>query len=173
VGKEYAVYAALLNKIGSSPEDGSGVKLLVVNNQTSGDMVTGSQPEEVFKDYKETLSSEFQAALKDYKAKNQKSERLVRSFNLNLDYLLVNRNEFQAFFKSKNLEESWKNFYKKYPNSPGYITLSRVGFDPSMTHACLYAETDCGSLCGDGSYILLTKEKGTWKVTKELSFWQS
>ncbi|HKC62384.1 MAG TPA: hypothetical protein VKB86_02045 [Pyrinomonadaceae bacterium] len=170
IDEQYAVYSVLLNEIHNSPEDGSQVKLIVINDQTSGDNVTKQSPEYIFQSYKVSLSPEFQAALKDYEAKNKEPQRLIGSFDLKVDYVLLNKKDFDAFFKGNSY---WKDYYRKYPNSPGYITLSKVGFDPDMKHALVYVGIDCGGLCGDGSYRLLTKEDGVWKETKRLSFWAS
>jgi hypothetical protein len=46
----------------------------------------------------------------------------------------------------------------------GVITLSRVGFDASGKHAVVYAQlTYCG-LYGEGAYLYLSKESGTWHI---------
>ena len=170
---QYAAYSLLLNQITKSPEDGSPVKLFVINDRTSVDRQTGYSPRYVFRMYKLALSPAFQAALKDYETKNKQPQTLTRSFNLKSDYLLLESKDFDAFFNDTNVRDNWRSFYRKYPNSPGYITVSRVGFDSTGTHALLYFEIKCGGLCADGSYQLLTKENGAWKVTKEISFWAS
>jgi hypothetical protein len=71
------------------------------------------------------------------------------------------------------LREEWEAFYRKYPNSGGFITLSRVGFDAEKKHAFAYVQYECGSLCADASYYLLEKEQGVWKVTKRAMAWAS
>ena len=46
----------------------------------------------------------------------------------------------------------------------GVITLSRVGFDLDGRHAVVYAQlTYCG-LCGEGTYLYLSKETGAWHI---------
>lgn len=170
---QYAVYSVLLNQITRSPEDGSPITQFVLNDRTSSDKQTGYTPRYVFRMYKLSLSPAFQAALKDYETKNKQPQRLTRSFNLKSDYLLLESKQFDAFFTDSNVRDNWQTFYRKYPNSPGYITVSRVGFDSNRTHALLYFEIKCGGLCADGSYRLLTKENGVWTVTKQISFWMS
>jgi hypothetical protein len=169
----YAVYSLLLNQITESPEDGSPVKLFVINSATSGDTQTGWSPQGVFQFYKYQLSPDFQSALTDYEGTNKQPQNLVRSFNVKNDYVFLNANDFHGFFKDNNARDNWRAFYSKYPNSPGYITVSRVGFDSNRTHALLYFEFQCGGLCADGSYRLLTKKDGVWTVTKRISFWMS
>lgn len=171
--EEYAIYSVLLNRISRSPEDGGEIQLLVINDQTSVDEVTDHSPEEVFKMYKEALTPTLSAALRDYKSKNEQPRHLTKSFDLKFDYALVSKEEFGGFFKGKNLREDWDSFYRKYPNSPGYISLSRVGFSPDMTQAVVYMEYTCGGLCADGSYAILYQENGEWKEVKRIHFWAS
>lgn len=173
VTEEYAVYSSLLNEFRNSPAYGRKVSLLVINDQTSDDKIMGHSPEKIFKDRNISLSDEFQAALKDYEAKNKESQLLTRSLDLKLDYLLTNYKELNALFKGKDGDDFWVAFYKKYPNSPGLIKLSKVGFDPEMKHAFIYVAITCGGTCGGGSYRLLTKEDGTWKVTRKIPIWVS
>jgi hypothetical protein len=55
----------------------------------------------------------------------------------------------------------------------GVITLSRVGFDHTRTHAVVYAQlTYCG-LCGEGTYLYLSKQSGMWQIVKRAGTWIS
>jgi hypothetical protein len=55
----------------------------------------------------------------------------------------------------------------------GVITISRVGFDHSRTHAVVYAQlTYCG-LCGEGTYLYLSKQGGMWHIVKRAGTWIS
>jgi len=165
--EEYAVYSALLDGVWISPGDGGKIKLLVINDQTS---VDDYSPEKVFKMYKEPLTPALSAALRDYNVKNGQPRQLTKSFDIKFDYALVSKREFDAFFKGKNLGEDWESYYRKYPGSPGYISLSRVGFSPGMAQAVVYMEYVCGSLCSNGSYFILSKENGEWRETKKIHF---
>ena len=57
--------------------------------------------------------------------------------------------------------------------SAGYITFSRVGFNSDGTKAVIYRETVCGSLCGYGGYVLLSKDDGAWKEIDGYGCWMS
>jgi hypothetical protein len=171
--EEYAVYSTLLNQMLYSPEDGKPVKLFVINDETSADKVMSFPPEKVFENYKLTLAPEFGAALKDYKEKNREPLKLGNSFELKSDYWLLSRKDFYALFKDKEGDDFWFAFHRKYPDASGYITFSRVGFDPEMRHAVLYMEIQCGGTCGQGSYKLLSKEAGAWKLVQSLALWAS
>jgi hypothetical protein len=80
--------------------------------------------------------------------------------------------EFTAFFKIKSFD-GWNDFYKKYPNSSGYISVSRVGFNTNFTRALLYKSNSCGSLCGSGDYVLFEKADGIWKAVNWFNCWMS
>jgi hypothetical protein len=55
----------------------------------------------------------------------------------------------------------------------GVITLSRVGFDVGGKHAVVYAQlTYCG-LCGEGTYLYLSKETGAWHIIGRAETWIS
>jgi hypothetical protein len=55
----------------------------------------------------------------------------------------------------------------------GVITLSRVGFDLGGGHAVVYAQlTYCG-LCGEGTYLYLSKETGAWHIVGRAGTWIS
>ena len=169
----YAVYSALLKNINLSPENGEKVNLLVINENTDTDRSTRTPIDRVMRNLKVDLTSEFKAALEDYKVKNKEPQKLTKSFDLKQDLVFISRDEFGAFFKGNNLKKNWETFYDKYPNSAGFVTLSKVGFDAEKKHAFVYVELSCGGLCADAGYRLLTKEEGIWKETKRATAWVS
>ena len=170
--EEYAVYSALLDGIKQSPNDGKAVSLFVVDDKTSG-VPNSCLPDEIAKWEKEIKADELRPLLEDLPAKNRESYSLARHFAVTRSYLLLSADDFSDIFRKKDLDVGWDDFYRKYPNSSGYITLSRVGFNADMTKAILYRETYCGVLCAYGGYVLLGKEKGKWNVTRGFLCWQS
>lgn len=171
ITEEYAVYSALLNEIKQSPNDGKEVKLLVVNERTEGPKKM-CLPEEVAKWAKEIQADELKPLLADLLIKNEKRYHLSEQFKLTRQLLLINEEAVSEIFKRRGYE-GWDEFYRKYPNSSGYITFSRIGFNKEKTKAIIYREAGCGSLCGYGGYILLNKENGEWKVANGYNCWQS
>jgi hypothetical protein len=67
----------------------------------------------------------------------------------------------------------WGEFYKRYPDSGGFISVSRPGFNKEMDQALIFIEHRCGDLCGTGHYILLEKSGDTWKVIQQNLVWIS
>src|SRR5262249_227524 len=57
---------------------------------------------------------------------------------------------------------AWKDFYRKYPESGGWIELSAVGFNPEKTVAVVYVGHHCGNLCAGGHFQVLLKKNGKW-----------
>jgi hypothetical protein len=78
-----------------------------------------------------------------------------------------------VFTGSKNSIDGWRAYYRKYPSSPGFIMLSRVGFNRQMTEAVVYVERACGSLCADGLFKLLEKEGDRWYIRNSIQFYAS
>src|SRR5215217_7791371 len=99
---------------------------------------------------------------RDYRARNKESVRLKESFQLNIKYVLVDKKEIEKIFNGGR----WEEFYKRYRDSGGFISLSRPGFNPAMNQALVYIAHACGGLCGTGHYVLLEKSVDGWKVIK-------
>lgn len=92
------------------------------------------------------------------------------SFHLPVPYELVAKAEIDAIFKKGGW---WMDFYKKYPDSQGLLTLSRVGYSADRKQAMFHAKNHCGGKCGTGSYVVMEKTNRGWKVAKEVLVWIS
>lgn len=81
----------------------------------------------------------------------------------------------QSFFISRREieENNGNNFETRFPKNFGYFVVSHVGLNLSKTEAILYVEHFCGGLCGGGSYFLLWKLNGVWRVMDEHVTWVS
>jgi hypothetical protein len=68
----------------------------------------------------------------------------------------------------------WRAFHKRYPDSSGLITLSRVGFNAARTQAVLSVDRNCGGRCADGTIILLARDaSGRWRVVHTQGTWMA
>jgi hypothetical protein len=67
----------------------------------------------------------------------------------------------------------WKRFFDAYPGASGVIGLSAVGFNQAQDQALVYTTFvgDYGS--GQGYYVLLAKQDGTWRVEQTVIAWVS
>lgn len=75
-----------------------------------------------------------------------------------------------AMFKSK---DGWKTFYTQYPGSLGFVEISIPTFSPDSNHALTYLHHGCGSLCGTGYLVYLTRVDGVWRIEKSALLWVS
>lgn len=58
----------------------------------------------------------------------------------------------------------WKEFSEKYRGAAGFVAVSRVGLNPPMDEALVYLSWQCGTLCGRGEAMLLSKPDGQWEI---------
>ena len=86
---------------------------------------------------------------------------MPQSVRLSVPFELVPKASINRLF-GKNGAGGWKNFYSKFPDSGGFITMSAVGFNVDKTVAVVYVGHRCGSLCGGGRYHFLQKTNGKW-----------
>jgi hypothetical protein len=110
-------------------------------------------------------ASRFQDAVSDYKRRNQKIWRLQRKFQLEKPYEIVNRDTLEVLADTRN----WDGFYKRYPNSGGFLVMSAVGFNKEKTRAIVYLGRSCGSLCGEWRFRLLEKVDAKWREVRGVS----
>jgi hypothetical protein len=59
----------------------------------------------------------------------------------------------------------WQEFYNEYPQTPGLITLSRVGFSSDGATAIVYYGIQSGGLNGQGRFVVLKLLGDGWQVT--------
>ncbi len=174
IPEEYAVYsAAIEHKLVRGK-----TRLVVIQDRTQAYDYGGQPEDEHHKGVLEELSPVSESTLKDFVDKNREPRKLSGQFEIKAPYKILAKEEIESFFKGSadgagSLLKGWEEFYKKYPESYGYVVLSRVGFDAEKRQAMVYVSRYCGGLCGDGAYILLTKDEGRWKVKNELRLWVS
>lgn len=103
----------------------------------------------------------------DYNTQNPVGSRHAISSELNLEgpYLLLPDEE------TVNLGPD--AFDEKYPNSGGFIGLSRVGFGPTSGQAVVYVEWYCGVTCGTGRLIQFDFVAGEWAMADSRNLWYS
>jgi hypothetical protein len=94
-----------------------------------------------------------------------------RSFALPIPYQIVSSSEMHSIFGTPG--DIWGRYCEKYPNSPGLLRLSRVGFNSDGNQAALYVSIHCGGLCGGGYFVIMEKVDSNWKVVQEVQVWVS
>jgi hypothetical protein len=118
--------------------------------------------------------------VQDYEQKNKSSVPLDKKFSLKVPLALISELERDRIFMTAKEREKktgnpkgFEEFYRLYPKSPGFMTLSRVGFNPAKTQALLYIGNLCGGLCGSGQFFLLVREGSAWKILYAAMTWVS
>jgi len=176
-GEEYEVYSAVL-----SSEEPFLQRIIVVNKQSSESeqiiieqtTLTSQKILEsgnICTHFNNLTGIKLGADLcEDFAKKNQSSYKLENKFSIPYSSVIViSAEELKEAFS----ERGWFGFYKKYPDSRGTISLSRVGFNAEHTRAFLCWHYHCGGLCGRGVLVLLFKEDGQWKIKRVQGTWKS
>jgi hypothetical protein len=152
------------------------VKLIVIQAETTGcPMYEDESVKEKFgvtEPFHQMMSKTMPEAevqtLDNYLLSN-KGRQELKVWNLGVNYLIVRNSELP----DSNFENFWDRFYRRYPNSPGLLFFSKVGFNDRHDQAFLYMGRSCGGLCGGGEYVLLNKVNGEWVVSNEQELWVS
>ncbi|MBU0492817.1 MAG: hypothetical protein KKA73_28500 [Chloroflexi bacterium] len=153
--EEYAVYSALI----SNWDTRETVKLIVILDQTDVEML---DMDYYIVQNRQALPPEVVA---DFAAKNRRSSPLGEHFDLGVEYVLISQDELPQIL--------WDDFYEKYPDAPGFMWLSRVGFNPSQDMALVYVGNPRAFLAGMGALVLLSKTDGIWHRTRSIMVWIS
>jgi hypothetical protein len=89
---------------------------------------------------------------------------------------LVPRSEINQFFQNsgRGLEETWDQFHARW-GVPGYHGVSRPIVSDDGLNALAYHEVHCGSLCGFGVVIWLTRASANapWLIRIDKTTWVS
>src|SRR5262245_59207212 len=173
--EEYAVYAAVIGNMFAGDivtfDTQSKVKILVIEDKTvmgaNADMGEENEGERLKQvGFSPILSQE---TIDDYVAKNAKSYQLTKSLDIKLKYTLIPKGKIEQIFDGLPSSE----FYRQFPDSGGYIALSRAGFNTRGDQALVYMHHVCGGLCASGHYLLLVKKNGECVVLNHFRPWIS
>jgi hypothetical protein len=102
--------------------------------------------------------------IKDFCAKNAKTQAVWSEITSRLAVKLISQEELNSTFapKVEGKPDGWDIFYAKYPNCPGIITLSRVGFSRDGNVAMLYVGLQSHWINGSGRIHVLRKQDRKW-----------
>lgn len=168
LAEEYAVYSALVQTLYI---DATRPKLIVIEDTTakSGSSLFALNDAIGFMRHQwPELDDDI---LADFRAKNQTPSTLVRRFELSVDYIFISLEELESIFSKRS--SGWDDFYVKYPDSQGVLTLSRAGFDEERATAVVYAGNQSHWVAGQGGMVLLEKKAGLWTVKSNSWYWVS
>jgi len=161
--EEYEIYSAVIKQMYVLPE----TKLLIIEERTFR-YDFGDQNDEPWRDKRKGLTID-ESAVEDYEARNSRQWLLNKaSFKLPVKFNLITDLDLKAIFHGHWGELEWIDYYRRYPDSKGFIMLSRVGFNTEHTQALLYLGSRCGPGCSEIHFLLLEKANGKWTTKREL-----
>ncbi|MBU7038781.1 MAG: hypothetical protein HXS52_12690 [Theionarchaea archaeon] len=174
LAEEYRVNSALIEKgfdlIVSCFRDYDQIEVIVIEKYTSTGVFGYGDLSEALEWVRDEMPSVTQEMIDDFIDKNGKSYPLEDSFDIRKKVLLLEPDESREIFKDSS---GWSEFYSRYPDAQGILTLSRVGFNADMSKALVYLGGQCDWLFGAGFYVLLVKKDGEWSIQGEIMSWIS
>jgi len=172
--EQYTVLSAYIESglTGSSHDLGSRERLVVIAARTTfSDAIVDSNRFAQYRSLvlstrhaKATIHQLSRSLLFEYWVANLRDVVLEPKFQLPARYELATENEMKLF--------PHDGFAKRFPNSYGALTFSRVAFNRELTQAFFYTEHLCG-LCGEGKFVYMQKIAGKWVVDNSAGTWIS
>jgi hypothetical protein len=107
-------------------------------------------------------SGDYAEAIADFKRVSAHPWRLESLFATIGPTQFVTKSELNSLFHGSTVS-GWKKFYRRYPNTSGYIALSAIGYSKARNLAAVYLEAVCGSLCGAGKLRFMQLGPQGWK----------
>lgn len=156
--EEYAVYSTLLNRL----YDGGHTDRVLIRDRTSVDGVEYKSLAGVLEELRRQAPAAQQETLDSFLDANEQSYPLNKLLRLPGASRFVDAQQIEGYFMEGG--GGWPAFDRDYPHAGGFITFSRVGFNPDMNQALVYFASACGSTCGTGSLVFLVKEECVWKI---------
>lgn len=110
--------------------------------------------------------------IQDFLEKSCSAGRLSTTFHTDLPRVFIKPDS--VYIDIVPIQENGqKDFAKVFPGASGIISLSHVGFDPTLREAIVSSSFVCGMLCGEGRRHILRKTRGRWVVVQSLVVWVS
>ena len=103
--------------------------------------------------------------IENWRKENESTELLLRKFNLSFEYHLVTRTELDGI----NDVSFFREFYRRYPDSNGLISVSKIGFDKANNTALIHVIHSYGTLGATYNFVVLKKTDGAWGVVRRIS----
>jgi len=162
--EDYAVYSKSIEyvyKRNLLSDNKREVKLIVVISQTDeldeywrGKLVSDLENEGIQEEVVEA-----------WRKKNESISLLQRKFDFKYEYHMVTRTELDEY-ESDNF---FGEFYKRYPDSNGLISVSRIGYDKTKNTALIHVIHSYGTLGARYYFIVLQKNTGGWDIVRRIS----
>ena len=150
----YEIYSSLLSASVTGESSRTPTLIILLETSDSFGSVTDTEHQSICLRPDAESGKLIGPAISDYLKVNKTKWRLKRNLTLTFPYQLVAREKIFSL--------GWNGFYKQYPGSAGYLSLSAVGFNLERSIAIVSIASNCGYLCGEGRYHVLQKKDGKW-----------
>lgn len=125
--QEYEVISALI-----SSYLGNDFGLIIINERTEAWCI-GAQLQRLREECKKIKHETIDSLI----IRNSLSVKLQKKLSLNTNYILISRDKYIEILQDSIIPD-WDNFDRIFPDSPGFLTVSRVGFDTDYSQALIY-----------------------------------
>jgi hypothetical protein len=175
--EDYEVYDAVIRamfKDGITQFDMKAkIDQIVIRDRTFSKYARGDKKED-WEHVKRGMRSLSEETISGYESARKNESELKAKLDIPYKYQLISDKQLVKVVPHPNGPfEHWAKFYKQYPNSAGYNSFSRVGYDKAKRNALVYFVNWCGSACGTGTYLLLEKGEHGWVVKETAGMWIS
>jgi hypothetical protein len=141
---------------------------LILQNTSTG--ISDDDARTTIENLKGSLPGVSKATIDNYIERKTQPAQLSPDMNLGMAYTLLSQQELAKITSQPNWNEI---LAEKYPGSNGYLIFSHAGFNRTLDQAVIYVGQVAGPMMGSGSYYLLEKQNGEWKIKKEIGVWIS
>lgn len=146
----------------------NGNPALILQETATG--MSGDDPQQTLKYIKSGLPGLKTDTANSFMERNRQPSQLSNDMHLGVDYVLLSTEELSQITSQPNWHEVLN---EKYPGSEGYTIFSRVGFNNTFDQAVIYVGNVQGPLMGSGSYYLMQKQGGEWRIKEQVMVWIS
>ena len=107
-------------------------------------------------------------------AENDENIKLDYNFSTATSLIIESKENLESLLRINNKNGwKWKRFYKKYPESFGWISISNIHFNANGTKAGFYSEQRIHSLNSAGTIYFYEKINGKWVEISSFDIWMS
>jgi hypothetical protein len=111
---------------------------------------------------------------RDFAARSYEAHSLkgLSTLRLRMPVLLVDRRALAPLPRA-DPDKYWTEFYQRFPDTNGLISLSAIGYNADGNLGVLMVDVGCGGLCGNGYIVVAKRESGKWYLATILNTWVS
>lgn len=103
----------------------------------------------------------------DYCKRNIEKFTFANEFNQTYKTILIKKFPI----RQKYVQQDWKSFYEKYPDSGGIFSFSKIKYYTEDTTALFYYWVRQNGLNGHGALAVMAKHDGEWQVKYKTYLW--